>query len=428
MGFLFRTENSGPSTKETNSMSHRLTFSDRTLGMQQLAITGSKSETNRLLILMGLYPSLTINNASQSDDSKVLTAALRTKDSLIDVHHAGTAMRFLTSYLAVQQGQNFILTGSERMQQRPIGVLVDALRDLGASIEYVANEGYPPLKITGVAIAKNQVSIQANVSSQYISSLMLIAPSLPLGLTITLVGKVTSVPYIKMTVALLNEIGVQASFSGQTINVEPLKNNTVQNITVESDWSSASYFYSLVALSKNASITLSSYKQNSRQGDAALATIFEQLGVSTTFDANSHSIQIASQNKALPKSIELDLANTPDLAQTIAVCCFGLGIACELKGLHTLKIKETDRLVALEAELSKLGASCQITNNSLSLAPSNIIKEEILINTYQDHRMAMAFAPLALLVPIVINEPEVVSKSFPSFWKDLKAMGAQISE
>lgn len=408
-------------------MKSRIFFSNRSLADQNLSVTGSKSETNRLLILQGLYPSIKIENSSESDDSKVLTAALSASNTSIDVHHAGTAMRFLTSYLAIQEGREFVLTGSERMQQRPIGVLVDALNKLGAQISYLENEGFPPLKIKGQRFSKSEVNIPADVSSQYISSLMLIAPALPNGLTINLIGEITSIPYIKMTQALLNEIGVTSDFSGQKIQIAHLESfENPRTITVESDWSSASYFYSLAALSKNASITLSSYKQSSRQGDAALVTIFEKLGVTTEFDEVSKSIQLTSSKSPLPPVLKLNLIETPDLAQTIAVCCFGLGIGCELTGLHTLKIKETDRLLALQTELNKLGANCEVTTHSLSIKATDTIKAAVQIETYQDHRMAMAFAPLAVLVPIVINEPAVVSKSFPSYWDDLVSMGAQI--
>lgn len=412
-------------------MKYRLSFPTAQLGRQQLHITGSKSETNRLLILQGLYPHIGIFGASESDDSKVLRQALSGDGPLIDVHHAGTAMRFLTSYLAIQAGKDFVLTGSERMQQRPIGVLVNALTSLGADITYVNNEGFPPLKIKGKNLDKNEVNVKADVSSQYISSLMLIAPALAQGLKINLIGTVTSVPYINMTLSLLKEVGVQATFSGQTIEIKhlPIDHSIAKKeVTVESDWSSASYFYSLVALAQDTSIQLKTYLKNSRQGDSALATIFEQLGVITTFDSASKSISLAKNQNDVPDAISLDLANTPDLAQTIAVCCFGLGIACDLTGLHTLKIKETDRLVALQNELVKLGATCEITSNSLHLAKAQRINSEVVIETYQDHRMAMAFAPLALKVPIVINEPEVVSKSFPSYWEDLHSLGAQIGE
>ncbi|MEP2936804.1 MAG: 3-phosphoshikimate 1-carboxyvinyltransferase [Gilvibacter sp.] len=413
-------------------MRYRLSFSTAELGRHSLQITGSKSETNRLLILQGLYPKMSIKGASESDDSKVLTKALSDNTvEQIDVHHAGTAMRFLTSYLAIQAGREVVLTGSERMQQRPIGVLVDALRSLGAEITYMSKEGFPPIRITGKRLDKNQVRIQADVSSQYISSLMLIAPALPEGLTILLDGKVTSVPYIKMTVSLLREIGITANFHEQTIQIEPLAAQDMElteSVVVESDWSSASYFYSLVALSKDATIQLQTYLENSRQGDSALAKIYEQLGVSTSFDSDQKSIRLTKNNRQLPELLILNLANTPDLAQTIAVSCFGLGIACELTGLHTLKIKETDRLVALQKELSKLGATCEVTNDSLHLKASDSIQKEVSVDTYQDHRMAMAFAPLALKVPICINQPEVVSKSFPSYWEDLRSLGAIIQE
>lgn len=393
----------------------------------KIKITGSKSETNRLLLLQALFPEIQLENTSSSDDSEVMIKALRNNDTIVDIHHAGTAMRFLTAFYAIQEEKEVLLTGSSRMKERPIKILVDALLQLGADIEYLENEGFPPLKIRGKKIVKNKVSLPANVSSQYISALLLIATKLQNGLELTLEGAITSVPYIKMTLALLNEIGVETSFIDKVISVKPKLSINNCQLSIESDWSSASYFYSIIALSKiGTQITLSFYKKNSLQGDSVLATIYIEFGVETVFN-NDNSITISKVNFQNTKKT-FNLNNAPDIAQTIAVTCFGLGIGCHLTGLHTLKIKETDRLEALQNELSKLGANVSITNDSLTLKENSKINENIVIKTYQDHRMAMAFAPLALKVPIEIEESEVVSKSFPSFWKDLQSIGFQISE
>ncbi|WP_333878301.1 3-phosphoshikimate 1-carboxyvinyltransferase [Flavobacterium sp.] len=405
----------------------------------QLFITGSKSETNRLLLLQALYPNLQLENTSNSDDSEVMSKALQNAQpvtrnpQLVDVHHAGTAMRFLTAYFAMQEEKEVVLTGSARMKERPIQILVDALRQLGAEIRYEEKEGFPPLRIKGKKISKSKVSLPAHVSSQYISALLLIAPKLEHGIELTLEGKITSVPYIQMTLGLLNEIGVKTSFTGNTIKVNPQPaTRNPQTITVESDWSSASYWYSIIALSEiGTDITLSSYKKNSLQGDSALVQIYKDFGVETIFENNS--ILLRKRNNPQPTTHNLQLNNSPDIAQTIAVTCFGLGLGCRLTGLHTLKIKETDRLEALKNELTKLGAVISVTNDSLILESYSPLlegcpKDGVAIKTYQDHRMAMAFAPLALKVPIVIEEAEVVSKSYPTFWDDLKSVGFTVSE
>ena len=393
----------------------------------QLSITGSKSETNRLLLLQALYANLILENTSNSDDSEVMQKALQ-NSPLIDVHHAGTAMRFLTAYFSIQEGKEVVLTGSSRMKERPIQILVDALNQLGAEITYEEKKGFPPIRIKGKKITQNKVSLSANVSSQYISALLLIAPKLEKGLELTLEGEITSIPYIKMTLALLNEIGIETSFVGNKIVVCHAELVSASQLTVESDWSSASYWYSIVALSKiGTQITLSSYKENSLQGDSALVTIYQDFGVETTFNTDN-SITISKINNCQLSIVNYQLNNCPDIAQTIAVTCFGLGIGCELTGLHTLKIKETDRLEALKMELTKLGADISVTNDALYLKSSVTIKENVSIATYQDHRMAMAFAPLALKVPILINEAEVVSKSYPDFWEDLKKAGCSIEE
>ena len=398
-----------------------------------ISITGSKSETNRLLLLQALYPNLVLDNTSNSDDSEVMTKALQntqfsnSDSQLIDIHHAGTAMRFLTAFFAVSEGKEVVLTGSQRMTERPIKVLVEALQQLGAQIAYEKEPGFPPIRIKGQKITQSKVSIPANVSSQYISALLLVAPKLENGIELTLVGEITSVPYIKMTLALLNEIGVETKFEENVITVKPLTTNSKQQtVTVESDWSSASYFFSLAALSNEATIVLSSYKESSLQGDSALVEIYAKMGIESRFEGNN--LTLVKQPNFEYQSVTFDLNNTPDIAQTIVVTCLGLGIGCHLTGLHTLKIKETDRLEALRIELTKLGAAITVTNDSLTLEPTQKILENIAIDTYNDHRMAMAFAPLALRVPIIINNAEVVSKSYPDFWTDLRSLGFQSAE
>ncbi|MGC1631607.1 MAG: 3-phosphoshikimate 1-carboxyvinyltransferase [Gelidibacter sp.] len=395
----------------------------------KIVITGSKSESNRLLLLQALYPELEIHNVSNSDDSEVMQKALKSSSNLIDINHAGTAMRFLTAFFSTQEGRDVTITGSARMKERPIQVLVEALNALGADISYLETEGCPPLKINGKSLLKDQVTLKANVSSQYISALLLIAPRLKNGLELTLEGEITSVPYINMTLDLLNQIGVETSFENNKIKVNPLKSLSAHQkaLTVESDWSSASYFYSIVALAPvGTEITLSSYKKDSLQGDSVLATIYTDFGVVTTFHNNS--ITLIKKAECLLQTVDCQLKNAPDIAQTIAVTCFGLGIGCHLTGLHTLKIKETDRLVALKNELEKLGAQVEITNDSLKLKPSVNITDNVAIATYHDHRMAMAFAPLGLKTNLQIEEAMVVSKSYPTFWEDLKAIGFKIAK
>lgn len=386
-------------------------------------ITGSKSESNRLLLLQALYPQIEINNLSNSDDSVLMQKALASNDVIIDIHHAGTAMRFLTAYFATQEGRSIEITGSSRMKERPIKILVDALVTLGADISYLENEGFPPLKIVGKKLVKNKVELEANVSSQYISALLLVASKLEQGLELTLNGTITSVPYIKMTLSLLNEIGIETSFVQNKIIVHP---NTVipeaQTLTVESDWSSASYFYSLIALSDiNTEITIASYKKESLQGDSILSELYKSFGVTTFYQ--DYSVRLVKTEIVKPSRVEFHLSDAPDIAQTIAVTAFGLGLECYMTGLHTLKIKETDRLVALKIELEKLGAHIEITEASLLVKSSSTIKSKVSIDTYNDHRMAMAFAPLGLKTALTIKNADVVSKSYPQFWDDFRAIG-----
>ncbi|MGB5667989.1 MAG: 3-phosphoshikimate 1-carboxyvinyltransferase [Maribacter sp.] len=408
-------------------MKVKLTGPSNPLLKSSIQITGSKSESNRLLLLKALFPNIKISNLSNSDDARVMQKGLKIAIGEVDIHHAGTAMRFLTGYFSSQEGKEVILTGSQRMTERPIKILVEALRGLGADIEYVKNEGYPPIKIKGKTLSNNKVSLPADISSQYISSLLLIAPSLVNGLELNLIGKITSVPYIKMTLGLLNQIGVETSFEGNTIRVSPKTSVDQIELVVESDWSSASYFYSIVALSaKGAEIKLSAYKETSLQGDSILSGIYNDFGVETSF--LDGKIIIRKIQDCILESFNYDLANAPDIAQTIAVTCLGLGIGCELTGLHTLKIKETDRLKAMHTEFSKLGAKVIITDKSLILERSKEIITDVSIDTYNDHRMAMAFAPLALKTTLKINDAEVVSKSYPDFWEDLRKLKIRVQE
>ena len=389
-----------------------------------LNITGSKSETNRLLLLQALFPGFNLENISNSDDSQLMQEALQSTSNLIDIHHAGTAMRFLTAYFSNMEDREVVLTGSNRMQERPIKILVDALRELGASIQYLKEEGFPPLRIQGKKLSGGKVMLSGDVSSQYVSALLLLGSVLKKGLQIKLIGKTTSIPYINMTLALLNNFGIQTKFEGEYISVVPVKIPIIETQVIESDWSSASYFFSIVALSKKSEIRLSSYRENSLQGDSILRVIFNDLGVKSHFEGDT--LVLNKDSKILPNKVKLDLSKAPDIAQTIAVTCYGLGVDCDLMGLHTLKIKETDRLEALQVELSKLGASISVTDKSLHLVSNNNFISNCSIDTYNDHRMAMAFAPLALKIPIQINASEVVSKSYPDFWDDLKQLNFQI--
>lgn len=392
-----------------------------------IKITGSKSESNRLLLLKALFPGIKIQNLSNSEDSEVMQKGLQISRGEVNIHHAGTAMRFLTAYFSAQAGKEVTLTGSKRMTERPIKILVDVLRELGADIDYLQNEGYPPLLIKGKNLSGGKVSIPGNISSQYISALLLNAPVFPEGLKLQLTGTVTSVPYIKMTLSLLNEIGVATHFDGQEIAVEPMDNPVAKTLTVESDWSSASYFYSILALCEiGSSIALQSYKKDSLQGDSVLKSLYTFFGVYSHFKGDV--LHIEKKHAPEKAFFRADLTHAPDIAQTLAVTCFGLGLACKLTGLHTLKIKETDRLEALKTELSKLGATVEVTEKSLHLSVSNTLLPNVVVDTYNDHRMAMSFAPLAIIIPLIIKDARVVAKSYPDFWEDLKKMGFVFNE
>ena len=392
-----------------------------------LEIGGSKSESNRLLMLRKYLSDFKITNLSKSDDTKTLIDALINTNKIIDVHHAGTAMRFLLSYYASKPNSEVILTGSARMKSRPISILVNALRDLGANIEYKEKEGYPPIKITGKKIISNQVSLPGNVSSQYISSLMMLGVKLDNGIKLNLEGGITSKPYILMTKKLIEKIGYNVIINNDQIEVLVNNKSLDKIVEVESDWSSASYFYSIVAFSKDAKITLKTFKRNSIQGDSIISEIYQKLGVETRYEKD---YIIISKNKTanLPKRLKLNLSDSPDLAQTIAVTCLGLGIECELSGLHTLKIKETDRIEALKKEFIKLGVdNIKTSDNTIYFKGDQQLNNNIKIGTYQDHRMALSFAALAVIIDISIESPNVVSKSFPNYWKNLKTLGFKIN-
>ena len=391
--------------------------------MQNYIIPASKSISNRLLILQALYPSLKINNLSTALDTVVLQKALQqTGQKDLPVHlnigHAGTAMRFLSALLSTLDGQIFVLDGSTRMRQRPIKILVEALQNLGADISYLLNEGYPPLRITGKILTGNEVSIAQNVSSQYISALLLIAPKMPKGLTLNLKGEQVSKPYVQMTINILKNLGVRIEETSRFIKVYPAKQIDEQVVNIEGDWTSTSYFYGAIAVLRHTEINLIPFDKESLQGDSKIVELFKSFGITTVFDNPQKIIIKPDKNYQKPDFLSFDLIETPDLAQTIATTCLTMGIKCKLTGLQTLRIKETDRLTALKSEMEKLGAKIKITDKSLEIVSPEITNTKASIDTYDDHRIAMSFAILQKKYPeLGINHPEVVVKSFPGFWE-----------
>ena len=395
-----------------------------------IKLSGSKSLSNRLLLLKEILDlKIDLKNLSDSEDTTLLLKALRqikeAKNKNINILDAGTDMRFLTALLAIKKG-TWTITGSDRMKKRPIGELVAALKSLGAEIEFLEKENYPPLEIKGKIILGGALKIDASQSSQFISALLLISPKLKNGLVLTLKNRIVSSPYIEMTAALLKKFNVPISKLKNTYTVNSsTKSKQIKAIKIESDWSSASYWYSICALSKNAKIELNFLNKKSLQSDSILPELYKILGVETKYKKNSI---IISRKKLETKSINYNFINCPDIAQTFAVTCFGLGICAKLYGLSTLKFKESDRIIALKTELEKMGAKLVITNNSIELKKSKPIPFEGVIETYNDHRMAMSFSPLALVYnSIKIANPEVVSKSYPRFWKDLKSVGFSVN-
>ena len=388
-------------------------------------ISGSKSESNRLLTLRAYTSFFNITNLSDSDDTNTMISSLKSGNEEINIGHAGTAMRFLTSYYSSILNSSKILTGSTRMKERPILVLVEALNNLGADIEYIDKKGYPPIRLNGKLISNNIVTLPANVSSQYVSSLMMLGVTINKGLKIKFSTKITSLPYIHMTKKIIERIGGNVDVKPDEVIVKQLVSNKIPDQIVESDWSSASYFFSLVALSDTSDITLSSFFNKSIQGDSRIVEIYKQFGVETNFINNK--IYLKKNNIDLPDTISLNLRDNPDLAQTIIVTCLGLGVDCKLEGLHTLKLKETDRLLALKREIEKFEVdTIAVSDQSITLINNSKLKSGVIINTYDDHRMAMSFAPLSMINPIIINNPEVVSKSYLNFWNDLESIGFKI--
>ena len=386
-------------------------------------LPASKSISNRALIMDALSGKKSkLENLSDANDTQLMIKLLNSHESNIDVEDAGTTMRFLTAFFAVTN-QHKTITGTERMKERPIGILVDALRKIGADISYLNKEGYPPLSINGFRDQQTPtLSIRGDVSSQFISALIMIAPVLPEGLTLNLEGKVGSRPYIEMTLTMMRAFGIESSFDKHTIQIEPQEYKPT-DFTIESDWSAASYWFSFVALADKARIELPRISLNSMQGDRAVVDIMKQLGVTAT--VNTDLLLLEKSTPA--KSIEWDFTHCPDLAQTIAVVCAAKGIPGEFTGLESLRIKETDRIVALQNELRKIGADLKEANNKWHLVPATALPTSCSIETYKDHRMAMAFAPLCTRMDVEIKDSMVVRKSYPNFWKDLQNVGLPVA-
>lgn len=405
-----------------------------------ILLPASKSISNRVLLLNALsnHPG-TLHNVALCDDTEVVMKALSEKNHMVDIGAAGTAMRFLTAYFSGQNG-NYTITGTERMRNRPIKQLVDALRGIGAQIEYMEKEGYPPLNIKGEALKGGEIQMDGGVSSQYISALLMIAPTTTNGLRLHLTGNLISKPYIRLTIELMRRFGVIVFQEGQTFTIPPQPYSPIDHFTVESDWSAASYWYEMVALSNDneAAISLSGLKNDSLQGDASIVGLFDMLGVKTTFTTDG--VRLTKKERVLhpistnsPEKIcNFDFVSMPDMAQTVTVVCAMLGIPFRFTGLQSLKIKETDRLHALRTEMRKLGYVLHITDgNTLEWMNEKENPEpNPVIATYEDHRMAMAFAPIALCTKegILIADPGVVTKSYPSYWKDLQKTGFELSE
>lgn len=388
-----------------------------------IQLPASKSISNRALIIHALSKGNDVlSNLSDCDDTRVMVKALTEGGEVIDILAAGTAMRFLTAYLSSTPGTH-IITGTERMQQRPIQILVNALRELGASIEYTRNEGFPPLRIEGAPLAGNEITLKGNVSSQYISALLMIGPILKNGLQLRLTGEVVSRPYINLTLQLMKDFGASARWtSDQSISVEPQPYRCVP-FTVESDWSAASYWYQMAVLSSEADIELTGLFRHSYQGDSRGAEVFTRLGIETEYTEEGIRLR---KNGSCVKRLDEDFVDIPDLAQTFVVTCALLDVPFRFTGLQSLKIKETDRIEALKAEMKKLGYVLHDEDDSILYWNGERIEPQAcpVIKTYEDHRMAMAFAPAAIHYPTIqIDEPQVVSKSYPGYWDDLRKAG-----
>jgi len=388
-------------------------------------LPASKSISNRVLIINALGGNQSeLLNLSEANDTVLMKQLVNSTDQVLDVEDAGTTMRFLTAYLAITNQQK-ILTGTERMKLRPIGILADALRKLGARIDYLEKDGFPPLEIVGFNDQKtNQLTIRGDVSSQYISALMMIAPALPMGLTLMLEGKIGSRPYIEMTASLMRKFGAEVLVGDTVIEIAHQHYKSCR-YTVEADWSAASYWFAFTALAIQAEITLPNIALRSLQGDRVIVDMMEQLGVKAEPRGNT---QLLTKKDPLPE-FSWDFSHCPDLAQTVAVVCAAKGIQGTFTGLESLRIKETDRIEALHTELQKIGAQLIETGSDWKLIPTQKLPDKIpTFNTYLDHRMAMAFAPLACLADISVENPLVVRKSYPGFWNDLKKVGFTLLE
>jgi len=392
-----------------------------------IKLPASKSISNRVLILNALaYSPYDVQNLANCDDTNVLVKVLNSNDRIFDIGAAGTSMRFLTAFLSKTMGE-WTITGSERMKNRPIALLVDALNSLGARIEYIEKEGYPPLRIFGSALLGGEISMNGGVSSQYISALMMIAPYMQKGLRIKLTGNIVSMPYIHMTMSLMKDYGVHVNFEDNVIEIAPQTYTPIQ-FRVESDWSAASYWYQMAALAPKAEIQLNGLFADSYQGDSKVAELFTELGVETIFNSKGALLR---KTGVCCEQMEYNFINEPDLTQTFAVTCAVMGIPFRFSGLHTLKIKETDRIAALIAELGKLGYVLKETGKATLYwdGERQSVSETPAIKTYEDHRMAMAFAPACLRIPsITICDPQVVSKSYPHYWEDLTKAGFSIQQ
>ncbi len=401
-------------------MKYQLTAPPQLTGI--INLPASKSISNRALILNALAnnETTTINNLSDCDDTRVMIEALNSNGNSFDVGAAGTSMRFLTAFLSKIVGE-WTITGSDRMKQRPIKLLVDALNSLGANISYIEKEGFPPLKILGSALKGGEIELNGGISSQYISALLMIAPTMLEGLKIKLDGEVISKPYIHMTLQMMEEFGVKAYWKNDTITIPPQSYKPV-SYTVESDWSAASYWYEMLAIKGDGNIFLQGLRKNSFQGDAKIAELFDKLGVSTSF--KKEGVELSCKKTSL-KKFTYNFVEQPDMAQTFVVTCCMLGIEFYFTGLQSLKIKETDRIAALITEMRKVGfVLVEPTEGALAWSGERCTPNtNIAIDTYDDHRMAMAFAPISILQEITINNPEVVTKSYPNFWEDLEKVG-----
>lgn len=393
----------------------------------QVSLPLSKSISNRALVINALTAgALPLKKVAKCDDTDVMVAALSSDEACVNIGAAGTAMRFLTAYYSSQPGREIVIDGTERMRHRPIAVLVDALRACGATIEYVGEECYPPLRISGKKLHGGDITLSASVSSQYISALLMIAPTMEHGLRLTLEGDIISRPYIMMTLSMMRQWGVESEFVGNTITIAPQKYIPI-DFEVEADWSAASYWYEIAALSSG-DVSLQGLNSRSVQGDSEILKYFEGLGINTHF--NDEMVELEPSPDLVPR-LNIDLSDQPDLAQTIVVTSCMLGIPFHITGLSTLKIKETDRLEALRTEMLKLGMVLTIERDSELIwdGSRRPIYEFPVIDTYEDHRMAMAFAPVSIFIPgIVINNIEVVSKSYPDYWRHLQDAGFKFQE